>query len=148
MGITRHRKNLSGAPAALQTVVLNFSLASAKLELGLEPDFSSQELLARERANSNPVISPARRHLSKVRACTLTGETAVIVGACCRPLIYRSLCRGSHGFLMQIMPFTVSLPGAGGKRRIYAGRLTSPWYPVWAGPRALPKLFLACHAAE
>jgi len=42
-------------------MILNFSLDSAKLELGLDPDLSGQELLAREGANSEPVISPARR---------------------------------------------------------------------------------------
>lgn len=66
----------------MQTVVLNFSIASAKLELGLDPDFSGQELLAREGENSNLVVSAARRYLSKVRACTLSEETAVIVSAC------------------------------------------------------------------
>lgn len=99
----------------MQIVVLNFSMASAKLELGLDPDFSVQELLDREGANYL-VICPARRHLSKVRACTLAEETAVIVGACHLPLIYHSLCRDNHGFLMRIMSFTVSLPGVRGKR--------------------------------
>ena len=116
----------------MQTVVLNFSLARANLELGLDTDFSSQELLAREGANSNPVISPASRYLSKVRACTLPEETAVIVSACHSPLIDHSLCRDNYGFLMRIMSFTVSLPGARGKRRIYAGKQTSPRYPDWS----------------
>lgn len=47
--------NQSVAPAAwgglLQIMVLNFSMASAKLELGLDPDFSVWDLLAREGAN-------------------------------------------------------------------------------------------------
>lgn len=97
-------------------MALNFSIASAKLELGLDPDFSSQELLAGERANSNPLISPVRRHLSKARACTPADETAVIVSAYHRPLIYRSLCTDSRGFLMRIMSFAVSLPGVRGKK--------------------------------
>lgn len=54
--LPQHRKKIV-APAALggslQTVVLHFSVASAKLELGLDPDFSIQELLAREGPNSN-----------------------------------------------------------------------------------------------
>lgn len=94
----------------MQTVVLNFSMASEKLELGLDPDFSVWELLAREGVNYL-VISPGRRHLSKVRACTLAEETAVVVNACHLPLIYHSLRRDNHGFLMRIMFFTVSLPG-------------------------------------
>lgn len=109
----------------MQTVVLNFSMASAKLELGLDADFSVRELLAREGANYL-VISPGRRHLSKVKACTLVEETAVIVGACHLPLIYHSLCRDNRGFLMRIMLFTVSLPGVRGKRRICADKQTSP----------------------
>lgn len=119
----------------MQTVVLNFSIASAKLELGLDPDFSGWELLAREGANSNLVLFTARRYPSKVRACTLTDETAVIVSACHRPLIYHSLCRDNHGFLMRIMSFTVSLPGARGERRFYAGKQTYPRYPDWSVDR-------------
>lgn len=106
-------------------------MASAKLELGLDPDFSVQELLGREGADYL-VISPARRHLSEVRACTLAEETAVIVGACHLPLIYHSLCRDNHGFLMRILSFAVSLPGVRGKRRICADKQTSPWYPDWS----------------
>lgn len=97
-------------------MVLNFSIAIAKLELGLDPGFSGQELLAREGANSNQVIHSPRRYLSKVRICTLTEETAVTVGACHSPLVYRSLCRDNHDFLMGIASFAVSFPGARGKK--------------------------------
>lgn len=115
----------------MQTVVLNFSMASEKLELGLDPDFTVWELLAREGVNYL-VISPGRRHLSKVRACTLAEETAVVVNACHLLLIYHSLCRDNHGFLMSIMFFIISLPGVRGKRRICADKQTSPWYPDWS----------------
>lgn len=47
---------------------IEFQHRQCKLELGLDPDFIRQELLAREGANSNPVISPARGYLNKVRA--------------------------------------------------------------------------------
>lgn len=59
----------------MQTVALDFSVATAKLELGLDLGFSGQELLDREGANANLAISPARRYLSKVRACSLGEET-------------------------------------------------------------------------
>lgn len=108
----------------MQTVVLNFSMASAELELELDPDFSVWELLAREGVNYL-VISPGRRHLSKVRACSLAEETTVIVSACHLPLIYHSLCRHNRGFLMRIMFFTVSFPGVRGKRRICADKQTA-----------------------
>lgn len=114
----------------MQTVVLNFSMASEKLELGLDPDFTVWEMLAREGVNYL-VISPGRRHLSKVRACTLAEETAVVVNAC-HLLIYHSLCRDNHGFLISIMFFIISLPGVRGKRRICADKQTSPWYPDWS----------------
>lgn len=105
----------------MQTVLLNFRMASAKVELGQDPDFSSQEMLAREGANSNPLISPARRYLSKVRACTVTEETVVIFSACHSPLIYHSLRRDSHGFLVRIMSFTASL-GLEGKEFMQVSR--------------------------
>lgn len=112
-------------------MVLNFSIAIAKLELGLDPDSSGQELLARE-GDPNQVIHPLRRYLSKVRTCTLTEETTVTVSACHSPLMYRSLCRDNHVFLMGIMSFAVSLPGARGKRRTYAGKQANPQHPDWS----------------